>query len=323
MTTLGLRGWNDDGTRIEGSDNKQDQITYRKTTYRKENRTYTGCTASQSIEFAKYPKRMYSKGLFCNGDQSTASTNFSETFTYDFTMRYRDDDNTPYLSGETGFKRGPFRTTGTAYPFAANPNRPYGQTTVEADQRKKLTYETFKDLNPCSVLDDHPHQLQYCRNKCGFDCDELAPAERYNQTGYRTAQCANIASRMVQREALYNARSAFMVAIVFCQIAAILALKSRWLSIIQHGIGNPMLNVGIFASIMATALAVYSPSLNHVLSTRPIRFAHWMPSMPFAIIILVYDEVRKYFMRITSSTVVNEDGSKHIKIGWLEANTMY
>ena len=71
----------------------------------------------------------------------------------------------------------------------------------------------------------------------------------------RTCQCANIASRMAQREALYEARTGYLVAIVFCQMATIVAFKTRWLSVIEHGLGNPLLNVGLFASLRAMALA--------------------------------------------------------------------
>lgn len=214
----------------------------------------------------------------------------------------------------------------------------------------------------CALLDDHHHQLAYCKGRCNYECERMKPHERFNMTGeltdvvktdrqkrynediddeeeakgfevyggpgrtrksQRTCQCANIASRMVQKEALYNARTAFLVAIVFCQIATVVAFKTRWLSVIEHGLGNPLLNVGLFASLMAMALATYSPMLNDIFSTRPIRFYHWMPGLPWACMILVYDELRKFFMRKTSSKTTNEDGSVTRVIGWLEANTHY
>ena len=191
----------------------------------------------------------------------------------------------------------------------------------------------------CAVLDDHHHQLAYCRTQCHYECDRMAPHERFNNTGLlekttdygqwkvygegRTCQCANIASRMVQQEALYNARTAFLVAIVFCQIATIISFKTRWLSVVEHGLGNPLLNVGLFASLMAMALATYSPMLNDLFSTRPIRFFHWMPGLPWACVIIVYDEARKFFMRKTSSKTVDDEGVTTRVIGWLEANTHY
>jgi len=189
----------------------------------------------------------------------------------------------------------------------------------------------------CKTLDDHHHQLAYCRTECDYECERIPAEERFNKTGSldftlhhghysvygdgRTCQCANIASRMCQQEALYNARTAFLVAIVACQIATVLAFKTRWLSIIEHGLANPLLNVGLFASLMAMALCTYSPLANSIFSTRPIRFYHWMPGLPWACIIIVYDEVRKWFMRKTSQTTIDENGDRTRVVGWLEANT--
>lgn len=45
--------------------------------------------------------------------------------------------------------------------------------------------------------------LHYCEGSCGLGCDALPSAER---EGDDYAQCQNIASRMVQKEALAHAQ---------------------------------------------------------------------------------------------------------------------
>ena len=44
-------------------------------------------------------------------------------------------------------------------------------------------------------------------------------------------------------------------------------------------------------------LLIYLPFLNTVFGTRPLHILHWFPGVPFSILILVYDEVRKLLMR--------------------------
>ena len=41
----------------------------------------------------------------------------------------------------------------------------------------------------------------------------------------------------------------------------------------------------------------YIPGVNVGLGTRPLHAFHWMPSLPYSILIFVYDECRKYAMR--------------------------
>merc|ERR1712070_1086499 len=90
----------------------------------------------------------------------------------------------------------------------------------------------------CSLIDDHPHQLLYCADKCAYDCDSVPPFMRSKSEVHTTTkdddgmptfqttlaegvrQCGNIGSRMAQHEALLEAKSAFWTSMVLCQIAA-------------------------------------------------------------------------------------------------------
>ena len=60
---------------------------------------------------------------------------------------------------------------------------------------------------------------------------------------------------------------------------------------------NLTLNIGLIEETILAIILCYVPAIN-VLGTRPIRFVHWFPPMPFAMIIVAYDEARKYLIRL-------------------------
>ena len=134
----------------------------------------------------------------------------------------------------------------------------------------------------------------------------------------------NVVSRMMQREALAHAQCAGFICIIVVQWADLMICKTRWLSIRQQGMVNPVMNFGLLFETSLGCLLCYVPGLGDVLGTRPIRFQHWFPGMPFCLFIFFYDEVRKYLMRSTSTKVRDKDTKKmNNNPGWLERNTYY
>jgi len=98
-------------------------------------------------------------------------------------------------------------------------------------------------------------------------------------------------------EALAHAQTAFFISIIIVQWADLTACKTRELSIKQQGMRNGMLNFGLIFETVLGALLCYLVPLNRALGTRPIVFEHWCCAMPFSILILSYDEVRKSILR--------------------------
>lgn len=173
------------------------------------------------------------------------------------------------------------------------------------------------------------HQVRYCAKKCSIGCwndagGSLSSSYNYGAGPGDLWQCANIASRMTQLEALNNARAGYWVSIVVVQWADLLICKTRWLSIRQQGLRNSTLNFGLFFETLLAAWLCYWNYFTLALYTRPIRFTHWMPGIPWSIMIFMYDEVRKYLMRATSPEVIDPD-TKQVKreAGWIELNTYY
>jgi len=179
--------------------------------------------------------------------------------------------------------------------------------------------DSATDPAACSVLQGHPSQVHYCKkaDHCSAGCD--APAD-----GEDKVQCANIASRMMQKEALHHAQSAYFVTIVVVQWADLLICKTRWLSITTQGLRNSTLNFGLFFETLLAAWLCYCPAINMGLGTRNMRLVHWLPGLPWSCLIFVYDEARKALMRATSPESVDAGtGQVYRKAGWLERNTYY
>ena len=82
--------------------------------------------------------------------------------------------------------------------------------------------------------------------------------------------------------------------------------------------------LGLVFELLLGAFFCYVGPVGKALGTRDLRITHWFTAMPFSIFIVLYDETRKYLMRETSETIVNETTGKTSRIpGWLERNTYY
>jgi sodium/potassium-transporting ATPase subunit alpha len=69
-----------------------------------------------------------------------------------------------------------------------------------------------------------------------------------------------------------------------------------------------------FGLIFETALAcffAYCPGTETALRTYPINWRYWLTPLPFSVLIFVYDEVRKYYLR------------KQGMQGWIARETYY
>merc|ERR1712216_499846 len=93
-----------------------------------------------------------------------------------------------------------------------------------------------------------------------------------------------------------RAQTAFFISIIVVQWADILICKTRKLSITEQGMKNDMLNFGLFFETALGFLLVYTP-LNVAFGIKRLRFIYWLPGFPFAILIFMYDETRKFLLR--------------------------
>ena len=92
-------------------------------------------------------------------------------------------------------------------------------------------------------------------------------------------------------------QSAFFVSIVIVQWACLLICKTRKNSLFQQGMRNCQLNFSLFFETALAAFLCYCPGMDTVLKMQSIKFLWWLPALPFSLLILCYDEVRKLIMR--------------------------
>uniref|UniRef100_H2Z2K8 Potassium-transporting ATPase alpha chain 2 n=1 Tax=Ciona savignyi TaxID=51511 RepID=H2Z2K8_CIOSA len=100
------------------------------------------------------------------------------------------------------------------------------------------------------------------------------------------------------RKALeFTTNTAFFLSIVIVQWADLLISKTRRLSIFQQGMRNKVLIVGLFEETCLAVFLTLCPGLDTALKMYPLEWPWWFLPMPFAVIIFIYDEIRRYLIR--------------------------
>jgi sodium/potassium-transporting ATPase subunit alpha len=89
----------------------------------------------------------------------------------------------------------------------------------------------------------------------------------------------------------------FFTAIVIVQWADVIICKTRRNSIVQQGMNNNVLIAGLLEETCLAAFLAYCPGTNNTLRMYPLEGYMWFVPMPFALLIFVYDEVRKFLIR--------------------------
>jgi sodium/potassium-transporting ATPase subunit alpha len=101
-----------------------------------------------------------------------------------------------------------------------------------------------------------------------------------------------------QKEILGNAQAAYFACIIVVQWADLIICKTRKLSLFQQGMNNWVLNFGLLFETIVACIVIYTPYVGtNFFGAQPIKFVHWLPGIPFAIMIVVYDEIRKMIIR--------------------------
>ncbi|XP_058716035.1 potassium-transporting ATPase alpha chain 1 isoform X2 [Poecile atricapillus] len=96
----------------------------------------------------------------------------------------------------------------------------------------------------------------------------------------------------------YTCYTVFFISIEMCQIADVLIRKTRRLSLFQQGpFRNRTLVVAIVFQVCIGCFLCYCPGMPNIFNFMPIRFQWWLVPMPFGLLILIYDEIRKLGVR--------------------------
>lgn len=126
-----------------------------------------------------------------------------------------------------------------------------------------------------------------------------------------------------RKELEWTCHTAFFVTIVIVQWADLLICKTRWNSLFVQGMKNNALTFGLFFETALACLLSYAPGTQVGLRLFAVSWRHWLTPLPFAVYILVYDEIRKYNMRKVNPAD-HPDAGKPTKVAaWLIAETYY
>ncbi|CAG9331214.1 unnamed protein product [Blepharisma stoltei] len=118
-------------------------------------------------------------------------------------------------------------------------------------------------------------------------------------------------------EAVHYAQCAFFIGIVCVQWANIHIVRTKVTSLIDQGLDNWFVNAGMVFETFIALLICYVPGLNSALGGRPLPSLLWgFPAVPFFILLILYDETRKFLLR--------QERKRHPgRKGWIEKNTFY
>ena len=108
----------------------------------------------------------------------------------------------------------------------------------------------------------------------------------------------------------FTCHTAFFVSIVIVQWTDLIICKTRMNSLFQQGMKNHVLNFGLCFETALAAFLSYCPGMDKGLRMYPLYINWWIPPLPFAALILFYDEMRKYHLRRNPG-------------GWVEKETYY
>ncbi len=100
-----------------------------------------------------------------------------------------------------------------------------------------------------------------------------------------------------------KAVSAFFASIIICQIADVLICRKRRQSVFTGFFKNKMVWLGIAVEIILLCMILYLPSFQALFGTAPLSLFELSLSVPFALLILFGDELRRYLLRRKNSFV--------------------
>jgi sodium/potassium-transporting ATPase subunit alpha len=95
-----------------------------------------------------------------------------------------------------------------------------------------------------------------------------------------------------------RATTTCLSAIVALQIVNVFLCRSATRSIFSTGIlGNPLIWGGVIVEVALVGLIGYTAIGNSIFATAPIGVAQWLFILPFAAVMMVAEEVRKWIVR--------------------------
>ncbi|XP_054716999.1 sodium/potassium-transporting ATPase subunit alpha-like isoform X2 [Uloborus diversus] len=100
------------------------------------------------------------------------------------------------------------------------------------------------------------------------------------------------------RKALeYTCQTAFFMTIVLAQLFDLIMCRSWRDSLQKRGICNRVMILSVLFEIFLAVILCYVPGMWRILHIYPLKFLWWLPGLPFSVLTLGYDELRKFLIR--------------------------
>ncbi|WP_371413177.1 cation-translocating P-type ATPase [Methanococcoides sp. AM1] len=104
---------------------------------------------------------------------------------------------------------------------------------------------------------------------------------------------------LLSTELLYRqAIMAFFAAVIICQVANLLVSRTRVESAFSKNLfTNKMIMLAIVSELVILSMIMFYPFANTIFGTAPVSVEYLLLAVPFAILLFVQDEIRKYYIR--------------------------
>jgi sodium/potassium-transporting ATPase subunit alpha len=100
-----------------------------------------------------------------------------------------------------------------------------------------------------------------------------------------------------QKLILREAAACFYVTLIVSQLIHYLNVKATHVSVFHHNWRSPITFVALAVSLGLTAVFVYVPGLQEIMGTATVTLQAWTPPLAVGVIILVYSEWRKLYVK--------------------------
>ena len=102
-------------------------------------------------------------------------------------------------------------------------------------------------------------------------------------------------------ECLRKAQTSYLFSIIVVQWADVIICKTRSMSLLTHGMGNMVLNLGLFEETALGLCILYLPPLQIAFGSSSVMIEDLLWAVPYSAFIFLYDEIRKLLMRWQSN----------------------
>ncbi|MGM0770210.1 MAG: cation-translocating P-type ATPase [Halobacteriota archaeon] len=104
---------------------------------------------------------------------------------------------------------------------------------------------------------------------------------------------------LISTELLYRqAIMAFFSAVIICQVANLLVSRTRVQSAFsKNPFKNRVILLAIVSELLILSMIMYHPFANTIFGTSPVALQYILLAVPFAVLLFLQDEIRKYYIR--------------------------